>query len=107
MKLEITDPARRLIHDAWRSGRVLVLTAPWPDYACAAPLVGLWRRAADDEALAGLIRAGDGGGVYLAPGLLPRLRARRVRLERHTLMGFWPGIAVRELGPVPVSSRGG
>ena len=102
MKLEITDPARRLIHDAWRRGRVLVLTAPWPDYECAAPLVGLWRRATDHRALDGFVRAGD-GAVYVASSVLPRLRMRRLRLERHSLMGLWPGVAVRELEPVPAS----
>lgn len=103
MNLEITDQAGRLIHDAWRGGRVLVLTAPWQDYDCAAPLVGLWRRATDHGALDGFIRAGDGGAVYVASRLLPRLRARRLRLERHSVMGLWPGIAVRELKALPVS----
>lgn len=107
--LEITEPARRVIRDAWRRGRVLVLEAPWRDYRPAIGLIGHWRDIDDDRALAGHMRVGDGEFVWLRPELLPVVRNRRIRIEPHSILGLWPGIAVRDLDPTPVFviDRGG
>ncbi len=100
--LEITEPARQLIRHAWRRGEVLVVTAPWREYGWTGALVAAWRRLEDEVGLAGCIRVGDGEWVYLRADLLPIVRERRVRLERHSIFGLWKGIAVRDLEPVPV-----
>lgn len=99
---EITDPARQLIREAWRRGHVLVVSAPWREYGWTGSLVAAWRRLGDDVGLAGCIRVGDGEWVYLRSDLLPVVRDRRLRLELHSVLGFWKGIAVRELAPVPI-----
>jgi hypothetical protein len=99
--LEISEPARRLIGEAWRRGHVLVLSAPWRDYEWHAALVASWRRA-DDDLLADHVRVGVGEWIYLRSDLLPIVRRRRLRLERHSLAGLWAGIRVRDLDPQPV-----
>ncbi len=105
--LEITDPARQLIRQAWRRGHVLVVSAPWREYGWTGALVAAWRRIGDEVGLAGCIRVGDGEWVYLRSDLLPIVRERRVRLELHSILGIWKGIAVRDLEPVPVASHDG
>lgn len=102
MMLEISEPARRLIRDAWRRGQVLVVSAPWRDYVWTGSLCAAWRRLGDEAALSGCTRVGDGDWVYLRSDLLPELRRRRLRLEWHSVLGLWRGIAVRDLDPVPI-----
>ena len=97
---EISEPARQLIRHAWRRGRVLVVSAPWREYGWTGALFARWRHLDDGPDLAGCIRVGD--GVYLRSDLVPDLRRRRIRLEHHSILGLWPGIAVRDLDPVPV-----
>jgi hypothetical protein len=100
--LEITDPARQLIRQAWRRGHVLVVSAPWREYGWTGALVAAWRRLGDEVGLAGCIRVGDTEWVYLRSDLLPIVRERHIRLEPHSILGLWKGIAVRELDPVPI-----
>ncbi|HEX2883794.1 MAG TPA: hypothetical protein VHQ42_04400 [Candidatus Limnocylindria bacterium] len=105
--LEITEPARQLIREAWRRGHVLVVSAPWSEYGWSGALVAAWRSIGDEVGLAGCIRVGDGDWVYLRSDLLPVIRRRRVRLELHSILGFWKGIAVRDLEPVAIVSDDG
>lgn len=100
--LEISDPARSTMRDALRRGQVLVLEAPWGQYRPAIGLVGTWRQADDARGLGGYVRVGYGEYLWIRPELLPVLRRRRLRLERHTVLGLWPGIAVRDLDPSPL-----
>jgi len=99
---EITDAARQLIRQSWRRGQVLVVSAPWSEYEWSGALYAAWRRISDEVALAGCIRVGDGDWVYLRSDLLPIIRGRRVRLEPHSVLGCWKGIAVRDLDPIPI-----
>lgn len=100
--LEITEPARQLIRSAFRRGRVLVIEAPWRGYAGTVALVARWIGAADDRGLADHVRVGDGDWVYLRADLTQIVRRERIVLERHSILGLWPGIAVRTLEPLPV-----
>jgi hypothetical protein len=100
--LEISEPARRLIGEAWRRGRVLVVSAPWRDYRWPASPVALWRNAGDDL-LADHVRVEAGEWIYLRADLVPLLRTRRYRLDLHSIAGLWPGISVRDLDPQPVA----
>jgi hypothetical protein len=100
--LEITDPARQLIRSAFRRGRVLVIEAPWRGYAGTISLVARWIGAADDRELTDHVRIGDGDWIYLRSDLTPLVRRERIVLERHSILGLWPGIAVRTLEPVPI-----
>lgn len=100
--LEISEPARRLIGDAWRRGRVLVLGAPWTDYRWHGAVTATWRRMTDDL-LADHVRIGDGEGtgMLLRSDLVGEVTRRHFRLEEHSIVGLWRGIVVRELGPAP------
>ena len=100
--LEITDPARQLIRSAFRHGRVLVIEAPWRGYSGTVALVARWIGAGDDRGLADHVRVGDGDWVYLRSDLTQLVRRQRIVLERHSILGFWPGIAVRTLEPIPI-----
>jgi hypothetical protein len=100
--IEISHSARQLIREAWRRGQVLVVSAPWREYGWNRLLTAGWRAIGDERELAGCIRVGDGEWVYVRSDLLPHLRRRPLRLERHSILGLWPGIAVRELEPRPV-----
>lgn len=104
--LEITDPARQLIRSAFRRGRVLVIGAPWRGYAGTVALVARWIGAGDDRGLADHVRVGDGDWVYLRSDLTQLVRRQRIVLERHSILGLWPGIAVRTLEPIPIPADG-
>lgn len=100
--LEITDPARHLIRSAFRHGRVLVIEAPWRGYSGTVALVARWIGLADEGRLADHVRVGDGDWIYLRSDLTDLVRRQRIVLERHSLLGLWPGIAVRTLEPMPI-----
>lgn len=102
--LEITDPARRFIGDAWRRGRVLVISAPWRDYRWRTAMVALWRDAREDL-LVDHVRVQADAEIYLRSDLVPLLRSHRYRLEVHSIAGLWPGIRIRPLDaqPVPIA----
>ena len=100
--LEITDPARQLIRSAFRRGRVLVIEAPWRGYAGTVALVARWIGAGDDHELADHVRVGDGDWIYLRSDLTHLVHRQRVVLERHSILGLWPGIAVRTTEPIPI-----
>ena len=100
--LEITEPARHLIRAAFRHGRVLAIGAPWRGYAGTIALVARWIAAADERELGDHVRVGDGDWVYLRSDLVHLVRRQRVVLERHSILGLWPGIAVRTPAPGPV-----
>ena len=98
--LEITDPARQLIRSAFRRGRVLVIEAPWQGYAGTVALVARWIGAGDDRELGEHVRVGDVDWIYLRSDLTQIVSRQRVVLERHSILGLWPGIAVRTLEPI-------
>lgn len=100
--LEITEPARLLIRSAFRAGRVLVVEAPWRGYAGTVSLVARWIRAGDTGELSDHVRVGDGDWIYLRTDLAPLVHRHRIVLERHSILGLWPGIAVRTLEPVRI-----
>jgi hypothetical protein len=105
--LEITDPARQLIRSAFRRGRVLVIEAPWRGYAGTVALFARWIGAGDHRALAEHVRVGDGDWIYLRSDLTPLVHRQRIVLERHSILGLWPGIAVRALEPIPTPTDPG
>jgi hypothetical protein len=107
--IEISEPAGRFIRDAWRRGRVLVLSAPWREYAWQSALVALWRDAHDDALLVDHVRVDAGEAIYLRTDLVPMLRAHRYRLDLHSIAGLWPGIRVHALDaePVPIAFEEG
>ena len=97
--IEISEAAGRLIDDAWRRGRILIIAAPWREYVFPPTFVALWRHADDEATLADHVRLASAGAIYLRRDLLGQVRRRRLRLERHSFAGIWPGIAVHELPP--------
>jgi hypothetical protein len=103
--LEITGPARQMIDQAWRQGRVLALDIGW-EYAAIEATEVSWLDAADRRMLADRVPVADGVGsipVYVARDLLPLVR-RGLVITLHRAFGIWPEIAVR--APLGEASSG-
>src|SRR5688500_13532886 len=95
--LEITGPARQMIDEAWRQGRVLVLDLGWADYPAVEATEVSWLDAADRRLLADRVPVSDEVGstpVYIARELVPLVR-RGIIITLHRVLGIWPEIAVR------------
>jgi hypothetical protein len=94
--LEITKPARRMIDQAWRDGRVLVMQLGWAGYPRVDDTELTWLDAADVGALARLVPVSDRPGappIYVARDLIPLLR-RGLTLTHRRLFGVLPRMMV-------------
>jgi hypothetical protein len=94
--LEITRPARRMIDEAWREGRVLAMHLGWAGRPSVDDTELTWLDATDTGALARLVPVSDRLGappIYVARDLVPLLRLG-LTLTHRRLFGIWPRITV-------------